>query len=102
MLTCKQISKTLSSSDYDQLPPVKKFCLKLHVALCMFCGQFNRQVMDSQDMCRHYKQHEHHLEHQRPKLNADQKAQLKACLSNPSGTDESSSVASNAKDQPKS
>ena len=32
--------------------------LQLHVRLCLFCGKFNRQVMDHQDMCRHYREQE--------------------------------------------
>ena len=54
--------------------------LKLHVALCFVCGKFNRQVMDSQDMCRHYRQREPELESSRPKLNEDKKDQLKKLI----------------------
>ncbi len=58
MFTCKQVSHSLSKEDYAKLPPAKRFFLRLHVKLCIFCGKFNRQVMDGQDMCRHFKQHE--------------------------------------------
>lgn len=58
MLSCKQVSNTLSQNDYATLPPMQKFLLKLHVKLCVFCGKFNSQVMDSQDMCRCYKKRE--------------------------------------------
>ena len=51
--------------------------LKVHVALCIICGKFNRQVMESQDMCRHYKEKEPKLESFRPKLDEDKKKQLK-------------------------
>ena len=51
--------------------------LKVHVALCIVCGKFNRQVMESQDMCRHYKEKESELESLRPKLDEDKKEQLK-------------------------
>lgn len=80
MFTCKQVSKSLSEEDYQNLSPVKKFMLKLHVALCFFCGKFNRQVMDSQDMCRHYKKREPELESTRPKLDEDRKKRLKELI----------------------
>ena len=63
MFTCKQVSHALSKEDYEKLSPSRKFFLKLHVKLCIFCGKFNRQVMDSQDICRHYRYEEDgHLE----------------------------------------
>ena len=80
MFTCKQVSKSLSENDYENLPPMKKLMLKLHVALCFVCGKFNRQVMDSQDMCRHYKQKETELESSRPKMDESKKEQLKALM----------------------
>ena len=80
MLTCKQISKTLSKTDYEKLSPFRKFWIKFHVKCCLFCGKFNRQVMDSHDMCRCYKEREHALEPLRPKLDEQKKEQLKALL----------------------
>lgn len=81
MFTCKQVSKTLSENDYEKLPLLKKCFLKLHVALCVVCGKFNRQVMESQDMCRHYKQKEQELESSRPKMDESKKEQIKVFLS---------------------
>lgn len=80
MLTCKQVSNALSREDYKKLSPLKRFFLKLHVKLCIFCGKFNRQVMDSQDMCRHFKAHEELLMESRPAMDTDKKSQLKALL----------------------
>ena len=54
--------------------------LKLHVALCLVCRKFNRQVMESQDMCRHYKENEQTLEPSRPKLEEDRKERLKKLM----------------------
>ena len=54
--------------------------LKVHVSLCFVCGKFNRQVMDTQDMCRHYKKRDSELESSRPKLNEDRKKQLKELM----------------------
>lgn len=80
MFTCKQVSKALSHEDYEKLSPMRKFCLKLHVKLCFFCGKFNRQVMDSQDMCRCYKVQENTDDVTRAKLDETQKDKLKALL----------------------
>ena len=80
MFTCKQVSKALAENDYENLSPLKKCLLKVHVALCAVCGKFNRQVMESHDMCRHYKEKESSLECCRPKLDEDRKKQLKILL----------------------
>ena len=84
MITCKQVSNALSKEDYEKLSPWRKFCLKLHVKLCVVCGRFNRQVMDSQDMCRCYKAHEESMLAQRPKMDEVKKMELKALLASQS------------------
>ncbi len=81
MFTCKQVSKALHKEDYSQMPPLRRFFLKLHVRLCVFCGKFNTQVIESQDMCRCYKEHEAENETDRPKLDLSQKEALKELLS---------------------
>lgn len=88
MFTCKQVSHALSKEDYEKLSPSRKLFLKLHVKLCIFCGKFNRQVMDNQDMCRHYRQHEETCESEEaPKLDEDKKDVLKALLAGHSAGD---------------
>jgi len=52
MLTCKQVSKALAEGDYNDLPPRKRFLLRLHVTLCFICHGFNRNIMRFQDMIR--------------------------------------------------
>lgn len=84
MFTCKQVSNALSKEDYEELPPMRRFFLRLHVKLCVFCGKFNKQVMESQDMCRCYKQHEDELVKTRSKLDAKKKDQLKELLASQS------------------
>lgn len=81
MFTCKQVSKALHKEDYDQMSPMRRFLLRLHVRLCVFCGKFNTQVIDSQDMCRCYKEQEAEIEADRPKLDLSQKEALKELLS---------------------
>lgn len=80
MLTCKQVSNALSKEDYEKLSPLRRFFLKLHVKLCVFCGKFNRQVMDSQDMCRCFKEREEELNRERPKLDENKKEELRKLL----------------------
>jgi len=84
MLTCKQVSNALSKEDYERLSPMRRFFLRLHVKLCVFCGKFNRQVMESQDMCRCYKQHEEKIAEQRPKMDDMEKDKLKELLASQS------------------
>ena len=80
MFTCKQVSHSLSKEDYAKLSLTKRFFLQLHVKLCIFCGKFNRQVMDGQDMCRHFKQYEAKNCQCAPELPEGQKDELKALL----------------------
>jgi hypothetical protein len=84
MFTCKQVSNALSREDYQKLPPVRRFFLKLHIRLCVFCGKFNTQVMESQDMCRIYKAHEDMVNEHRPKMQERKKEELKALLASQS------------------
>jgi hypothetical protein len=84
MFTCKQVSNALSKKDYEKLSPMRRFFLRLHVKLCIFCGKFNRQVMDSQDMCRCYKAHEEEVAEHRPKLDSEKKDKLKELLASQS------------------
>lgn len=80
MLTCKHVSNALSKEDYEKMPPLRRFFLKLHVKLCIFCGKFNKQVMDSQEMCRCYREKEDMVNTQRPKLDESKKDELKQIL----------------------
>ncbi|MGB0257152.1 MAG: hypothetical protein ACPGES_00745 [Coraliomargarita sp.] len=80
MFTCKQVSKTLLETDYENLSPMRKFLLRLHIRLCFFCGKFNKQVIDSQEMCRCYKEHDADCMDTRPKMDDEKKAVLKAML----------------------
>ena len=74
MFTCKQVSNALHREDYEKLSPLRKFFLKLHVKLCIFCGKFNSQVMESQDMCRCFKEHEDAVIGEQPHLDRRKEA----------------------------
>ena len=84
MLTCKQVSNALSKEEYDKMPPMRRFFLRLHVKLCFVCGKFNRQVMDSQEMCRCYRENEEALAEHRPKMEEASKDKLKELLASQS------------------
>lgn len=58
MLTCKQVSNALARQDYATLSPVSRAALQLHVALCVVCGKYNRQVMIMQDTVRAFRKQE--------------------------------------------
>ena len=58
MLTCKSVSKALARGDYDNLPPLRKKLLGLHVHLCTMCGPYNGFVMTMQDTAREFRTHE--------------------------------------------
>ena len=88
MFTCKQVSNALSKEEFEKMSPVRRFFLRLHVKLCVFCGKYNRQVMDSQHMCRCYKEHEisnaETFVHCRPQMEPLKKDQLKELIASQS------------------
>jgi hypothetical protein len=81
MWRCKQVSQALADGKYWDLPPRKRWALRLHAAICPVCGFFNRYVMMMQDATRHYLKHEQEdtpPEHLR--LPADAKKKIAATL----------------------
>ena len=52
MFTCKQVSNSLNKKNFQDLPFWKRVLIKLHVKLCVFCGKYNTQVIDTHEMCR--------------------------------------------------
>ena len=58
MFTCKQVSESLSKTHFHTLPKWKQCMIKMHVKLCVFCGKYNNQVIDSHTMCQHFKENE--------------------------------------------
>lgn len=80
MITCKQVSKALSKEDYKDMPFVRRIFLRLHVSLCLFCGKYNKQVIESQNMCSCYKENEDAHAALRPKMNILKKEELNRLL----------------------
>ena len=58
MLTCKQVSKALAETDYQELPFFKRMMLRLHVTICVICKKYNSDVMLFQDMARAFRHYE--------------------------------------------
>ncbi|MGY9105841.1 MAG: hypothetical protein ACKVG0_04795 [Alphaproteobacteria bacterium] len=58
MLTCKKVSQSLEKGDYEGLTAFARMGLKVHVALCIFCGAYNRQRMVMHDLFRKLRQKE--------------------------------------------
>ena len=87
MLTCKQVSRTLHNEDYADLSPIRKLLLKLHIKLCIVCGKFNKQVIKTQDMCCHYKQHEEEAIARQPGMDSARKDALKQIIAEQAGVD---------------
>ncbi len=61
MFTCKQVSNALARKDYARMSPWERLMLRVHVALCIVCGKYNRQVMIMQDTARKFREHEDEL-----------------------------------------
>ena len=80
MITCKQVSNALSKEDYKDMPFIRRILLRLHVSLCIFCGKFNKQVIESQNMCSCYKENEETITSFRPKMDTSKKEELTKLL----------------------
>ena len=80
MITCKQVSNALSKEDYKDMPFIRRIFLRLHVSLCLFCGKFNKQVIESQNMCSCYKENEESIASLRPKMDTSKKEELTKLL----------------------
>ena len=84
IFTCKQASTVLAEKDYATLPWHQKLSLRFHVATCLVCGRYNRQVMLIQDTVRNFrKRKEVEMEQggpEAPCLTADCKERLQAAL----------------------
>lgn len=81
MWRCKHVADALAEHHYWQLPWLKRAGLKVHVALCVVCGRYHRQVMVMQEMADKF----HQQETQgglpaKTELSADAKERIKAAL----------------------
>jgi len=64
MIGCKHVSKALRDSNWEDLSPMKKFMVRMHVMLCAVCGRFNGQIMAMQSGTRRFTEQEDELHEQ--------------------------------------
>lgn len=57
MLRCKQVADALADERYWNLPWYRRWGLRLHVGLCLFCGRYHRHVMCMQEMADEFNKH---------------------------------------------
>ena len=58
MWTCKHVANSLAETHHDDLPQWKRLGLKIHVALCVVCSRYHKNVMVMQDCARALAEHE--------------------------------------------
>jgi hypothetical protein len=58
MWRCKQVADALAEHHYWQLPWLKRVGLKVHVAVCVVCGRYHREVMLMQELADKFGQQE--------------------------------------------
>lgn len=58
MWRCKHVADALAEHHYWQLPWLKRVGLKIHVAICVVCGRYHRQVMVMQEIADQFHRHE--------------------------------------------
>jgi hypothetical protein len=81
MWTCKQVARGLAEKHYDDLPKWKRIGLKVHVALCVICRRYHKDVMLMQDCARALSEREQEGSCQLPaSLADDAKARMKKQL----------------------
>lgn len=81
MWTCKQVSNALAEKDYAKMTLRERIGLRIHIALCVVCGRYNRQVMIMQDAARAFRRRENdQLEKTGPCLSGCDKDAIKHAL----------------------
>jgi hypothetical protein len=78
---CRQVARALHEQDYWELPLRKRIGMRIHVALCLMCGPYHRQVLRMQDMARRFlRQEEAPDAEQDSALTPDELAGMKEAL----------------------
>lgn len=86
MWRCKHVADALARHHYWELPWLKRAGLRLHVALCLVCGRYHRQVMIMQDLARRFHQRETSDDlPSKTALSAEARKRLKDALRRPPG-----------------
>lgn len=61
MIGCKHVSNALRDNNWEDLSPMKKFAVRMHVMLCAVCGRFNGNIMTMQSGTRRFTEQEEAL-----------------------------------------
>lgn len=87
MWMCRQVAKALAEQDYESLPPLRRWGLRLHVKLCVMCGKFHKQVMIMQDGVRTFRREEESLDGEGDGMTEASKKKLSEAVNRASGSD---------------
>jgi hypothetical protein len=81
MLRCKDVANAMFEGDYQDLPWWRRWGLKMHVALCIFCHGPHKQLMQMQDGERIFRGREDALHTlSGPSMGADAKLRVAAAI----------------------
>lgn len=58
MWRCKHVADALAEHRYWELPLRRRIALKTHIALCIVCGRYHRQVMQMQELADTFRRRE--------------------------------------------
>ena len=58
MWRCKHVADALAEHRYWELPLRRRLALKMHIALCIVCGRYHRQVIQMQELASSFRRHE--------------------------------------------
>lgn len=61
MWRCKHVADALAEHRYWELPLRRRLALKMHIALCIVCGRYHRQVIQMQELAGSFRRHEAEL-----------------------------------------
>ena len=48
LMTCKQVAEALSETHFDKMSAPKQKALRFHLAVCLVCGKFHKDVIRMQ------------------------------------------------------
>ena len=81
MFFCRQVAKNLANHKYWELPLHKRISLRVHMALCLVCGRYHRNVVLMQEIARAFLDYEDELAKKREfTLSQDARRRIKESM----------------------
>lgn len=77
---CKHVADALAERHVGELSLGQRIALRLHVALCIVCGRYHRQVMAMQDIADRLRQQESGAGADVPRLGEEARQRLLASV----------------------